>query len=101
MLVVSGEIEIAAADREKALAAIAPMVEATRREAGCQSYAFYESVEAPNRFRIFEEWDDAAALEAHFASAHMAIFQGVLGGLKVLAMDVKRYEVTKVGPVRG
>ena len=101
MLVVSGEIEIAAADREEALAAIGPMVEATRLEPGCRSYAFYESVEAQNRFRIFEEWDDADALEAHFASPHMATFGAALGRLTVLAMDVKRYEVTTVGPVRG
>lgn len=101
MIVVSGEIEIHAGDREAALAAIRPMVEATRQEPGCRTYAVYESVEAANRFRIFEEWDSAEALAGHFQSAHMAAFNAALGSVKVTGMDVKQYEIASVGPIGG
>ncbi len=29
----------------------------------------------PGLFRVYEEWDDRAALEAHFATAHMLRWQ--------------------------
>ena len=95
MLVVGGKIQIDPKDREKAVAAAAVMMRESNNESGCISYVFSEDLEQPGLFRIFEEWEDEAALKAHFKTPHMADFNKVIGSLKVLGADVKRYDVSK------
>jgi quinol monooxygenase YgiN len=100
MLIVAGEIEIDPSKREEAVAAARDMMEATRREPGCISYAFSADLSDPGRFRIFEEWESQAALDAHFAAPHMAAFSTRVAGLGVHAMRIQKYEISKVGPLR-
>jgi len=100
MLVIGGPIRLDAAKREEAIAAAKEMMEATRKEPGCISYTFSADLEDPGCFMIFEEWESQEALEAHFASPHMATFTGKFGGLGVKGMSVQKYQVSSVGPVR-
>jgi quinol monooxygenase YgiN len=100
MLVVAGEIEIDPAKREAAVAAARAVMDATRREAGCISYVFSADLAEPGRFRIFEEWQSQGALDAHFATPHMAAFQSALAGLGVRSMRIQKYEIASVGPLR-
>ena len=100
MIVIAGQVSIDPSRREAAEAAAREMMAETRKEAGCVSYAFSADLETPGRYRIFEEWENDAALRAHFASPHMARFQRALGGLGVREMAVQRYEVAAVGPLR-
>jgi len=93
MIIVSGVFEIDAADRERALEAGRVMARASRAESGCRAYAFYADIEEPARVRVFEEWDDLAALEEHFRTPHMATFRQTLGELRILSRNVHRYEV--------
>jgi quinol monooxygenase YgiN len=100
MFVIAGEIEIDPAQREAAVTAALRMMEETRKEAGCISYSFSGDLAEGGLFRIFEEWESQQALDAHFASPHMATFQTTVGGLGVRRMTIKRYEVSSVGPLR-
>lgn len=95
MIVVSGEFEIAPADREAGLAAAAKMAVESRRESGCLSYAFYTSVEDPARIRVFEEWESVEALEQHFQTPHMAEFRAVLGRIEMVRGEVYSYKVAQ------
>ncbi|RIL08100.1 MAG: antibiotic biosynthesis monooxygenase [Proteobacteria bacterium] len=100
MIVVAGEIDIDPAHRDGAVAAAVRMMEATRGEPGCISYAFSADLAEPGRFRIFEEWESQQALDAHFAAPHMAAFQRAVAGFGVRRIAIQRYEVSSVGPVR-
>lgn len=100
MLVVAGTIEIDPAQRDAAIAAALRVMEETQREPGCISYTFSADLTEPGRFRIFEEWQDEAALHAHFKAPHMAAFQKAVAGLGVRRMAIQRYDVSSVGPVR-
>jgi quinol monooxygenase YgiN len=100
MLVIAGEIEIDPANRDKAIAAALRVMEETRREPGCISYTFSGDFADLGRVRVFEEWESQAALDAHFASPHMAAFQAAVGGLGVKRVAIQRYEVSSVGPLR-
>jgi quinol monooxygenase YgiN len=100
MIVIAGHVALDPAQHEQAVAAAREMMRETRRENGCISYTFSADLEAPGRFRIFEEWESDEALRAHFTAPHMARFQKAVGGLGVREMKVQRYEVSKVGPVR-
>ena len=88
MLIVSGIIEIAPEGVEAARTAATVMMQETRKEKGCQVYEFSQHVEAPNRFRVYEEWDDWECLKAHGAAPHMADFREALAEAGVVSRDV-------------
>jgi len=94
MIVVSGLIEIAEKDVAAAIQAATAMTAETRKEPGCRIYAFYQDIENPGHFRVFEEWDDDASLKAHFATAHMTVFRAKLGEIGILRSDVMKYQIS-------
>lgn len=100
MLIVAGHVLIDPAKREEALEAARAVMAETRREPGCRTYVFSQDLEEPGRFRIFEEWESDDALRAHFATPHMARFQQAMAGFGVREMQVQRYEIASVGPLR-
>lgn len=100
MLIVAGSITTADGGRDAFLAAVAPMVAATRQEPGCREYAFSPDPDDDNRLLLYELWDDQDALDGHFASEHMAQWQQDSRGLDVIGADIKKYTIAEVGPVR-
>jgi quinol monooxygenase YgiN len=74
-VIVAGTFRIPAGN----LAALQPHLEAviaaTRAEDGCLAYCYATDVEAPGLIRVFEQWRDQAALDAHFQTAHMAAWR--------------------------
>jgi quinol monooxygenase YgiN len=100
MLVIAGVVKIDPAQRDEAVAAAVAMMRETRREPGCLAYAFSADLEEEGSFRLFEEWESQDALDAHFASPHMAAFQGAVAKLGVREMTVRKYAIQSVGPVR-
>lgn len=96
MIVVSGEIEINPSDTAKIMDAATTMMAETRREAGCHSYAFYQSLEKPGLYRVFEEWESLEHLQAHFETAHMATWRKALSDISVYRREIKRYEVSAI-----
>jgi quinol monooxygenase YgiN len=99
MLVVAGRIAVRPECRADAVRLALEVAEATRAESGCLSYRFYADLEDPGRFFIFEEWRDAAALDAHFATPHMATFLAQVGGLIAAPPEITRYEVAAAAPM--
>lgn len=100
MLVIAGRIRLDPAKRDAAIAAAREMMRDTRGETGCISYTFSADVEDPAVFHVFEEWESAEALGAHFTAPHMARFQAAAAGFGVKEMKLQRYEISGVGPVR-
>ncbi len=96
MLIVAGEIKIAPDDIEKARALAAAMVTETLKEPGCQAYSFAVDLLEPGTVRLFERWDDQAALDAHFQTPHMAAFNAGLAEITILGASVKIYDVSGV-----
>ena len=48
---------------------------ASRAEEGCITYAYSEDVLEPGLFRVTEIWTGRAALDAHFQTEHMQLWQ--------------------------
>jgi quinol monooxygenase YgiN len=61
---------------------------------GCRRYEFAATLSEPDRFVLVSEWEDEAALEAHYASAEFASFQFALQGLLARPSEMKIYTVT-------
>jgi quinol monooxygenase YgiN len=97
MLIVAGTITVDPAHRDEMFAAVAPMVEATRAEPGCRAYVFSPDVDDPALVHLYELWDDQAALDAHFASDHMAAWQARAADLPISGRDIAKYIISEVG----
>lgn len=97
MLIVAGTIEVDPDHRDAMFAAVAPMVEATRAEPGCRAYVFSPDPDDPGLVHLYELWDDQAALDAHFASDHMAAWQARSADLPIRGRDITKYLVSGTG----
>ncbi|MEO0681097.1 MAG: putative quinol monooxygenase [Pseudomonadota bacterium] len=92
MIIVAGWMEVEADGADAAEALARTMMAETRKEDGCVIYDITRSLEHPGRFHVYEEWQSLPALEAHFATPHMATFRAGLGALNVTGRSVARRE---------
>jgi quinol monooxygenase YgiN len=56
------------------LAALRPLVDASRREPGCEIYQAHRDPENPNIIFLYERYVDEAAYQAHAESSHFATY---------------------------
>jgi len=89
-IVVMAEAEIDPGSLDRMREAGRRMIEASRREVGCITYAYSFDLLQPNRMRVIEVWASPAALREHFATPHMAQFRQDLTQLKakIVSLDV-------------
>ena len=64
---------------EEAVHLFAKLTTATRAELGCRMYLAHRSITEPRKFFLYEQYDDASAMDFHRASHHFA--QYAAGGL--------------------
>jgi quinol monooxygenase YgiN len=99
MIIVMGHAKLAPGEIEKLADAISTQLAATNAEDGCHHYSFARHATEPDTLIVSERWRDQAALDAHFKTPHMAVFNAVLGKSQVLALDIKAYDMD-TGEVR-
>lgn len=75
--------------RETVCQALTAMLTPTRAETGCQQYDLHVDQTDPNRMVMIERWTDAAALDAHVATAHMEQLKAVIAD-KTSGIDIQR-----------
>lgn len=69
------------------------MIETTRTEDGCVEYGFAQDVLDPGLIHVKECWRDAAALDRHSASKHMANWRASVASLGIRDREIRVYEV--------
>jgi quinol monooxygenase YgiN len=76
---------------EELKAILTSLVAPTRKEAGCLSYEIFQNRADPCDFTFVEEWASDAALDAHWATAHVQ--DALARGVPLLAAepDNRRY----------
>lgn len=74
------------------LAALPPLVAATRAEEGCLSYVPHVSPERPDEMCFIEKWSSRAALDKHLATEHIGAFRDTTGPL-LAQSDVTVWEI--------
>jgi quinol monooxygenase YgiN len=75
------------------------MLAASRAEDGCLDYAYAEDVAEPGLIRVFEVWRDQAAIDAHFATAHLAAWRAAWPQFGVSERRLTAYEVAAERPL--
>jgi len=93
MIVMLAEMPIAPDSREAALELFEELAEASRAEAGVVDYRVTTDVEAPTTVRVIEQYEDAAAVDAHMASDHFESFQAAIAPHLAGEPELYRYEV--------
>ena len=93
MLLIVGTVRLPPGTLAKARPAMARTIEASRAEDGCAGYAYAEDVLDAGLVHVKEVWRDAASLERHFASAHVADWRATWPVLGVTDRDLVLYEV--------
>ena len=100
MIIVAGTIYIPAELRDAALAASVALQAATRDdEPGCIAYVFAADPVAPDRISVYERWESAETLEAHFLHANYIDMRTLLGAHGITGAKVAKYRIDAQGPV--
>jgi quinol monooxygenase YgiN len=94
MIILAGTVRIAAGQRAAAQDMLRYMVEQTRAEPGCVAYSFAFDVLDDHLLRIFEVFEDDAALAAHRASSHMAKWRAAGQGFGIHDRNLMQYTVS-------
>lgn len=94
MIVVVAKATLKPGVQEAAAAAMKTMAEASLKEPGCRTYAFYIDINDPTALITFEEWESAENMPAHFSSPHMAALGAQLPTLLASPVMLTQYEVS-------
>ena len=95
MLIVSGIITMDPSAQDDAVALVGPLVEATLAEEGNVTYGFWADVNQPGVFRVYEEWADEDALNAHMGAPHMAEFLTGMMSLPITGTEINKHVVAE------
>jgi quinol monooxygenase YgiN len=98
MLLIVGTVRLPAERLPEALPAMERMVKASRAEDGCLEYGYAEDILDPGLIHVKELWADQAALDRHFASAHIAAWRAVWPSLGIRDRALRLYDVGEARP---
>ena len=98
---ITGTIAIEPDRRARLLAAIGPLVQATReQEPGCLEYAFTADTVEDDRIVVLERWHDQAALAAHFEHPNFLATKTMLHDYGSGTSVINKYRVDRSEPLR-
>jgi quinol monooxygenase YgiN len=83
-------LQAVAGSRNRLQDELAQLAALSRADPGCVRYDVLEDLQGPDRFVLWEEWLDEAALVDHDANPHVARFREVSASLLTTPMEVQR-----------
>ncbi|MCB2074043.1 MAG: antibiotic biosynthesis monooxygenase [Novosphingobium sp.] len=94
MIVVTGTFRLPLGNAKAGREAIERVINASRAEPGCISYAYAEDVLEAGLFRVSEAWESREALAAHFQAPHMLAWRRERAELGMTDRKVTAYTVS-------
>ena len=98
-VLISGTVELDAADRDKALAEAADLMAKTRNQKGCKHYVWSADPTSDTRIYVFENWESSEDLCTHLAGPYSAQMLALLGSYDVRNTVVSKFKVALEEPV--
>ncbi len=92
MILVTGTVQLPEGGLEKLLPAAKIMMDKTRKEDGCISYAYSQDLVDPSMMHVAEAWRDREALAAHFETPHMAVWRAAIREVGLIDRNLKAHE---------
>jgi len=93
-------LDVASGATNQAIALLKQYRDAALKQAGNAGVTLLQEVGWPNRFLIYETWNDQSAYDDNEKAAHTAEFRDRLKPIAVAPYDRRDYHVITVGPVR-
>ena len=81
LLTVVAYMKAAPGKRDELARELEALIEPTTKEHGYVNYDLHQGVEDPDVFIFYENWESAAALDAHLATPHLVHFADLSSGL--------------------
>ena len=99
MIIISASITVPPAERAEIIALCIEHSARSRAEPGCLSHHIHADCEDPDRLFFYEEWQDEAAVAAHFAVPQSGDFVKRLTALvgEQPAMQIYRADAVSAG----
>ena len=94
MLIVHAVLHADPDSREEARSRISDLAEQSRAEDGIIDYRPTIDIDEPNTVRVFEQYEDEAAFNAHVESDHFQEFGAVVPDLFIGGPEITQYEVS-------
>ncbi|WP_420381898.1 putative quinol monooxygenase [Novosphingobium sp.] len=92
MILVAGTFRMPPENVTIALGMARRVIEATRAEDGCITYAYAQDLLDPGLIHVSESWRDREALAAHGKSAHMQAWVTERAVLNLTERAIRMYE---------
>ena len=99
MILIAGTVEVDPAQRDAALEAGRPHMEATRAQEGCLDYVWSADLLVPGRIYVYERWESQETLAAHLAGPHYLAMRDTIAAHGLRGADVAKYRIDKSEPV--
>ena len=100
MIIISGVISIPPEKRAACIEASKPIQQATRDgEPGCSAYVFSADPCDPGAISVYELWDDAPSLAAHFLHQNYFTMRDTLFQQGITGAVTHKYRIDAVAPV--
>jgi quinol monooxygenase YgiN len=93
MIVMHATLPIDPDDREAALELVRDLAESSREEDGVVDYRVATDAEDPDTVRVFEQYEDDDAVDAHMSSDHFRSFQNEIGSHLAGEPTLYRFDV--------
>lgn len=100
-ILITGEVDLAAGQREAALAGARPLIDAALAEPGCRHYSWAADPYLPDRIHVFEQWDSADELAAHLVAPSYFGMLAHLSAIGIVAAETRKYRCDLHEPVYG
>ena len=101
MIIIAGTFDVDPDHRDEFVAAKVDQLIATWDEPGCLDYVMTADPTKPNLVRLFERWEDDAALAKHFEVIAARRAEGTPDPTApwIRGIDLNKYEIASFGPM--
>jgi len=99
IIIIAGTVDVDPEQRDTALVAGKPHMQATRAQDGCMDYVWSADLLVPGRIYVYERWRDTESLAAHLSGPHYLAMRNTIGAHGLRGADVSKYHPDKIGAV--
>ena len=99
MIIIAGTVDVDPEQRDAALIAGKPHMEATRAWKGCVDYTWSADALTPGRIYVYERWESQDDLASHFEGPHYLAMRNTIAAYGLRGADVLKYQIGRSEPV--
>ena len=97
--IIYAEVDIEDEKRAGLLKDLAPLIDKVRLQTGCVKYDWCADSSHGGRINVYEEWENKAALSAHFSGDNFKVIGSKINAHGILGASARKFTIHQEGPV--